>query len=484
MQSEIKLGERILDTNTGTLRTANGSAVALRSQSTRVLLALAEANGELVQRDDLVQAVWPDIAVTDDSLIQCIADIRRALQDTKRDIVKTVVGRGYSLAVEPLANATDDAPAVFINGFQPDACDEGSQTICDDLFDALVTRLSTRTGLRIVTETEPKTQAKYAISGKVQSGDDAVKVSFRLSQTEGNTVFFSDAKTSDRSQASTLTTSVADTIAAQLRVHMIVHDGEGMVDKSNADLSTQELKAKAAWHMARFHRENWNAAEAALNEAVNKTPRDATACAMHASMATQMIPLIPFAELRHSADDAMARANTAVEAAQSNDYVLRTRANIRLWMLQDHDGARRDCGRALKLNPAFHLAHFTIAESEIMSGEAETGISRLLAMMERAPQDPQNPLYHSMIALGCLIEKRLQDAHKAAQEAHELWPTQPWCALLFAMSCVANKTAIPSDPALLLALPRTHFRDMPFSRAADLENLEALQADAISAQNI
>ena len=63
------------------LRTVEGKAVNLRSQTAEVLSVLAARPGEIVSKDALMQAVWPDTFVTDDSLTQCIADIRRALGD-------------------------------------------------------------------------------------------------------------------------------------------------------------------------------------------------------------------------------------------------------------------------------------------------------------------------------------------------------------------------------------------------------------------
>jgi class 3 adenylate cyclase len=79
------------------LRTAEGEAVDLRSQSVEVLSALAARPGEIVSKDALMQAVWPDRFVTEDSLTQCIADIRRALGDDGHVIVQTLPKRGYRL---------------------------------------------------------------------------------------------------------------------------------------------------------------------------------------------------------------------------------------------------------------------------------------------------------------------------------------------------------------------------------------------------
>ncbi|MER8640141.1 winged helix-turn-helix domain-containing protein [Mesorhizobium sp. M1365] len=88
------------------LRTVEGKAVNLRSQSAEVLSVLAARPGEIVSKDALMLAVWPDTFVTDDSLTQCIADMRRALGDDAHVIVETFPKRGYRLNADP-SNAAD-----------------------------------------------------------------------------------------------------------------------------------------------------------------------------------------------------------------------------------------------------------------------------------------------------------------------------------------------------------------------------------------
>jgi TolB-like protein/Flp pilus assembly protein TadD len=56
-----------------------------------------------------MQAVWPEIFVTEDSLTQCIADIRRALGGDGHKIVETFPKRGYRLNADPLDAADPSA---------------------------------------------------------------------------------------------------------------------------------------------------------------------------------------------------------------------------------------------------------------------------------------------------------------------------------------------------------------------------------------
>lgn len=88
----IAFGGFVFLTRFNELRTVEGKAIDLRSQSAEVLSVLAARPGEIVSKDALMQAVWPDTFVTDDSLTQCIADIRRALADDAHAIVETLPG--------------------------------------------------------------------------------------------------------------------------------------------------------------------------------------------------------------------------------------------------------------------------------------------------------------------------------------------------------------------------------------------------------
>src|SRR5258705_11453975 len=61
--------------------------------------------GRVLSKQDLIEAIWPKVHVGDDSLFQCIREIRTALGDEERQLIKLVSGRGYlfeaKVSVEP-----------------------------------------------------------------------------------------------------------------------------------------------------------------------------------------------------------------------------------------------------------------------------------------------------------------------------------------------------------------------------------------------
>lgn len=87
----------MLDAGRRVLLDDRGEPIELRPQAYEVLRQLALHAGKLVTKDELLAAVWPAVVVTDDSLVQAVSDVRRALGAAGHRIVKTIPRRGYML---------------------------------------------------------------------------------------------------------------------------------------------------------------------------------------------------------------------------------------------------------------------------------------------------------------------------------------------------------------------------------------------------
>src|SRR5205085_1390180 len=72
-----------------------GREVKLRPKVYEALLYILENRGRLIGKEELIHALWSDTFVTEDSLVQCMVELRRALEDRAQEIVKTVPRRGY-----------------------------------------------------------------------------------------------------------------------------------------------------------------------------------------------------------------------------------------------------------------------------------------------------------------------------------------------------------------------------------------------------
>jgi len=90
----------VLDPDHAELRRPDGSVIRLRPKAFELLKLLVTNSHRVFSKQDLMEVVWPGIHVGEDSLFQCIREIRTALGDSERQIIKLVSGRGYLFALD------------------------------------------------------------------------------------------------------------------------------------------------------------------------------------------------------------------------------------------------------------------------------------------------------------------------------------------------------------------------------------------------
>jgi formylglycine-generating enzyme required for sulfatase activity/DNA-binding winged helix-turn-helix (wHTH) protein len=91
-------GDFTLDLLRGELRRGD-QPIRLRPKSFELLVFFVSNPERLLSKTELMDALWPDAHVTEDSLTQCVIEIRKALGDTEQLILKTVPRRGYLFQV-------------------------------------------------------------------------------------------------------------------------------------------------------------------------------------------------------------------------------------------------------------------------------------------------------------------------------------------------------------------------------------------------
>jgi DNA-binding winged helix-turn-helix (wHTH) protein len=124
----VHFGQFRLDRRAGRLlRSADGGQfeqVSLGSRAIGVLCTLIERDGDLVSKDEIMAAGWPDAVVEDSNLTVQISALRRVLDQGRLEgsWIQTVPGRGYRFVplpaqpevalIEPVAHRQSDGPAL------------------------------------------------------------------------------------------------------------------------------------------------------------------------------------------------------------------------------------------------------------------------------------------------------------------------------------------------------------------------------------
>jgi len=79
-----------------------GETVPLPPKALATLLVLVERHGEVVEKEELLQTIWPDTFITEATLTQNVFRLRKALGEEAGEhrFIVTVPGRGYSFVAE------------------------------------------------------------------------------------------------------------------------------------------------------------------------------------------------------------------------------------------------------------------------------------------------------------------------------------------------------------------------------------------------
>jgi TolB-like protein/DNA-binding winged helix-turn-helix (wHTH) protein len=114
--TRLRIGDWCVDATSGQI-SRDGETLRVEMRTMRLLLYLAERAGEVVSIEELLNRIWPEVAVSSDSVYQAVASLRRVLRDDPKrpTYIATAPRLGYRMvaAVGPWveeAEGTADAP--------------------------------------------------------------------------------------------------------------------------------------------------------------------------------------------------------------------------------------------------------------------------------------------------------------------------------------------------------------------------------------
>ncbi len=100
-----------LDQQRAELRGRDSVPIKLRPKTFDLLILFVTNPGRILSKQELMDAVWPNVHVGDDSLFQCIRELRTALGDDQRQLVKLVSGRGYMFDADVVSEPAGPRPS-------------------------------------------------------------------------------------------------------------------------------------------------------------------------------------------------------------------------------------------------------------------------------------------------------------------------------------------------------------------------------------
>jgi DNA-binding winged helix-turn-helix (wHTH) protein/tetratricopeptide (TPR) repeat protein len=217
-----------LDVARGVVLDPQGRELPLRPKSFALLQYLVDHPGRLLSRDELFEALWPGLAVSDDSLTQCVSDLRRALGGQAAAILRTVPRRGYMLVAEvsragpAKAEAAVTAPAALEQPplellrretllVLPSTTPPGATLaarLAPGIVAGLVTELLRFEDLRIVTSADSAQDRGYVLRSELDAAGGVLRAFLRLEDLATGTAIWGERMEWPEAQAAPPLTTV------------------------------------------------------------------------------------------------------------------------------------------------------------------------------------------------------------------------------------------------------------------------------------
>jgi TolB-like protein/DNA-binding winged helix-turn-helix (wHTH) protein len=335
-EQRLTFGRYVVDLNRGCLL-LDDREIALRPKTFAVLVYLATHPGRLVSKEEILAAVWPNLVVTDDTLVQSIGELRRALGDAGARLITTVPRRGYRFESEeapperrkargwhplrwrweygiiaPLAVALVFAalwfgstfrhaaapavapaakPAIAVLPFQNQSDDASREYLADGLTQDLINSLGRFSALTVMSWNAVATykgatarpgeiarvlDVRYQVEGSVRFAADHVRVSAQLVDIQGR-VLWSARFDEPAADVFTLQDRITREIAGALAIRVTDFEQERVSAKPTASFDAYDYVLRARPALRRPTRANIVEARDLLRRAIALDPGYAAA---------------------------------------------------------------------------------------------------------------------------------------------------------------------------------------------------------------
>lgn len=491
----IGIGDLALDPARGLLL-RDGVPVRVRAKTFRLLIYLAEHPGRVVGKDELFEAVWPDVTVGDDTLTQTIRDLRVAL-GAEAGRLRTVPRMGYALDLpDGQAGAVTRPPRVAVLPFRTMSSDPEDSILADGLAEELTFGLGRYGQIEVVArhsafrfrpgEHTPDQAARaldadYFVDGTVRRIGDALTVSLSLGPAGKDTILWGEQFALSPDTLAEVQAALPNRIASRLDADVEQRLGHLAATSATRDLGACGHFIAGAALLRSYGPGVNERGRAHLEQAIARDPGFGLAHA-YLGLAELMQGDYGFDD-PGVLDRAMAHARRGVTLAPDE-----ARCHWVVAVIQMHmpalAAAETTLRRALQLNPHMADAMICLGQALAQRGKADEG----LVWAERAFR--LNPLHPSWYHGDLALILRQSGRYREAIAQLECWPKETASRQIRLAAChaalgedtaaawhVRRARQLRPDWDILSEADRTDLHERP----EDIAAFRALVARAVAA---
>jgi len=443
--------------------------VSLRPKSLALLSHLVRHAGRVVLKDELIETLWPDVTVTEDSLTQCVRDVRRALGAEGASLLRTVPCRGYlfivpeacngqvagvqpvtpaALAV-PLVQAAP-SPANPTPVLRPDGIavlpfilessgEPGDGHLIDGLVHDVISRLARLRSFHVIARgssfalrpiaSDPQAVGRalgvaYAVAGTAEMQDTQVRLRVELIKVADGSILWTEDLVETRDRFLSVLDWLTDRIVHSVQMQVTAAEARRALALPEPTLDAWEAYHRGLPDAYRFDPEAATRALAQFRRATALAPDFARA---HAAQSFCHFYFAFSGMVGDRATEVAAARRTAENAMQADDSNPSSHWAFgrALWLQGDDEGCLQHARRAVALSPSFAHAHYTIGFVETQQGDAQHGLSQMDRALALSPFDPFTGSIQIMRAFALVRLDQIEEAADWARLAARQPNTYP-----------------------------------------------------------
>src|ERR1700758_2728259 len=457
----------------GPLLFRDGERVALPPKVVELLVALVQAAGRMLTREQLLQHLWPNAVVEEGSLTSHISLLRKALAagGNGPELIETVPKRGYRF-VAPVKRVASDTPAggdrrymlvvlPFENLTSGDKYDYFSDGLTEEMITELARLSPERLGVIARTSAmQFKSTAKstaqiggelgvsHVLEGSVRRAGERVRITAQLIRVSDESPLWAQSYERGLHDVLEVQAEVARAVAREIQITLTPHEKRRLDPDNTRSINPQAhesyLRGRHFWY--RRTEEDIRRSIACFEEALRHDPGFAAAydgiSDAHTMLACR--GMTPALESFHKAK-AAARQAVRLQPELGEGYASLAHVRLHDW---DWVGLESDFRQAVELDPGYAITHYWYAEYLMAMGRTREALGRVehsweldplnsvinasvgmirylahdydgaLAALRRGLEiDPTHYVSHLRVGLVCLQKNRLSEAIDAMRQA-------------------------------------------------------------------
>jgi len=434
--------------------------IAIGSRALDLLGLLIDRHGDLVSREEILNAVWPGVVEGANVTVQ-ISTLRRVLDEGRsgRTLIQTIPGRGYRLAAaitrceaEPLPTAVLQgtvAPrlSIVVLPFANLGNDPEQQYFADGITEDLTTDLSRIAGMLVISGNTAFTYrnkpvdtkqigrelgVRYVLEGSVRRLGNRIRVNAQLIDSETDAHLWADRFDGDTSNLFALQDEITSRIAVALNTELV--GAEAARPTAHPDALDYILRARAITFNQQLTRDNYLKAISLYERALALDPRSVEAQSRLASALTGRI----IDDMTDSRAADVARA----EELSSSAFAVSPRSGLALYakgsvlrVRHRPEDAIPYFEAVISLDRNLVGAHSHLIWCKLLTGPIEEIIPLVEQIIRLSPRDHRLAVWHYWIGRVHLLQSRTEKAIFWLEKAHGTNPELAFVHAYLASGC-------------------------------------------------